>query len=188
MTLPTNIILPFQNDSLDSNDPKDVQKYLQELKFSLQSMYEDIAQAVNGSIRSNYGIGRQNWNPTLQGTTNPGSFTYTHRAGWSLRQGILVDVWGDVLWSATGGATGGLFVELPYKAALTNNMPFVGVVQPSGFAYTGGTEVVINAISDTFRGEFWNTGSGFVTARQSVVTSGRLIFHIRYIGQQNEPA
>jgi hypothetical protein len=187
LTLPTNIILPFQNDFLDTNDPKDVQKYLQELKFSLQGMYEDIAQAVNGNIRSNYAIGRQNWNPILFGTTTAGSFTYTNRSGWSLRQGLLVDAWFDIAWSAVGGAAGNLYIELPYKVALTDNMPFVGVVQSSTLAYTGGTGIVINAISDSFRGEFWNVGTGFVTARQAVVANGRLIGHIRYMGQQHEP-
>ena len=100
----------------------------------------------------------------------------------------MVDAWGDISWTGVGGATGNLFVELPYKVALTDNMPFVGVVQPSAFAYTAGTDVVINGISNTFRGEFWNTGNGVTTARQAVVASGRVIFHIRYIGQQNETA
>ena len=188
MTLPTNIILPFNTEDLNGNDPKDIQAYLKELNDSLQRMYEDISFAVNGTIRSNYAIGRQNWRPVLKGTTADGSFTYVNRAGWALRQGLMVDAWGDISWTGVGGATGNLFVELPYKVALSDNTPFVGVVQPSAFAYTGGSGMVINGISNTFRGEFWNTGTGFTTARQAVVASGRVIFHIRYIGQQNETA
>ena len=126
--------------------------------------------------------GSKQFLPTLDGST-PGTFTYTHQTGWVLRQGLMVDVWVDVEWSATGTAAGDLFVELPYKVAVSEQMPFVGIVQPSAITYTGGTEIVINAINDTYRGEFWNTGDGFTTANQSVVSSGRLIFHIRYLGQ-----
>jgi len=188
LTLPTNIILPFQTDHINSQEPRDMENYLRELNFSLERMYEDVAQGINGNIRSNFGVGRQNWIPTLKGTGTAGSFTYTHQSGWAFRQGLLVDAFFDVEWSAVGGAAGNLYIELPYKVALANNMPFVGVVQSSVLAYTGGTGIVINAISDTFRGEFWNTGSAFATANQAVTATGRLIANIRYIGQQNEPA
>ena len=68
----------------------------------------------------------------------------------------------------------------------SNNKPFVGVIQPSAFAYTGGDEVIINAIPNTFRGEFWNTGDMFATTNQAVVGTGQLIGHLRYMSQENE--
>lgn len=79
-----------------------------------------------------------------------------------------------------------MYLELPYKVAVTTEKPFVGLLQPSVFTFTGGTECVINAISDTYRGEIWNTGSAFTTANQGSVAAGHLIGHIRYIGQQDE--
>jgi len=172
---------------MNSSAEKDMPTFISEMNHALERMYEDMAQAINGNIKSNYAIGRQNWIPLLRGTTAPGTFTYVNQSGTVLRQGLINDVWFDISWTATT-ATGNIYLELPYKAALVNNLPFVGVVQPSGFAFTGGTAVVINAISNTYRGEFWNTGSAFTTARQAVTASGRLIGHIRYMGVANEPA
>lgn len=181
MTLPTNIILPSP-----TTNPEDQIKYIQELVASLQRMYEDMTDKINGNFRSDYGQEGDIWTPILKGTTADGSFTYSNQTGWALRQGIMVDAWFDISWSATGGATGNLYIELPYQVAISNGMPFVGVVQPSDFAFTGGTGIVINGIQNTFRGELWNVGSGFTTARQAVVSSGRLIGHIRYIGVEFE--
>lgn len=179
MTLPSNIILPLPNT-------EDLNTYFRELNYTLQRMYEDLSQGVNGDIQTDTNPDRASWTPILKGTTNAGSFTYTNRSGWTLRQGLVTDCWGDVTWSASGGATGNLYVELPYEVALSNQKPFVGTVQSSAITYTGGTGIVINGIPDTFRGEFWNVGSGFTTARQAVVGSGQLIFHIRYIGKSEE--
>lgn len=188
MTVPTNIIFPTHPDGLLTADPKDIERYFRELNFTLQQMYEQLAQGINGDIKADFAIQRQQWVPILKGTSTPGSFTYTNQYGWVLRQGLLVDVWFDVSWSASGGAAGNLYVELPYEVALSNGKPFVGVVQSSTLAYTGGTGIVVNAISSTYRGEFWNVGSGFTTANQAVVASGQLIGHLRYIGKQDERA
>lgn len=188
MTLPTNIIFPLRIEQISTGRPEDMESYLRELNFSLQQMYEQLAQGINGDIRADFGQGRQLWTPILKGATTAGTFTYNHQAGWSLRQGLITDVWFDVSWSSAGTAAGNLYVELPYKVALSNQKPFVGVVQSSGITYTGGTGIVINGISNTYRGEFWNTGSGFTTANQAVVASGQLIGHLRYIGQSDERA
>jgi len=186
LTIPTTIILPSPSDYTKSGQPADLDVYFKELNFTLQNMYERLAQGINGDIRSDFGDARRLWKPILKGTSTAGTFTYTHQAGWSLRQGLITDVWGDVSWSNAGTAAGNLYVELPYEVALSNNKPFVGVVQSSALTYTGGTGIVINGIQSTFRGEFWNTGSGFTTANQAVVASGQLIFHLRYIGKANE--
>ena len=102
------------------------------------------------------------------------------------RRGIIVDVWFDVLWSGVGTAANNLYLNLPYKVALSDEKPFIGVVQPSSITCTTGTEIVINAIPDTYRGEFWNTGSGVATGNQQVVASGQLIGYLTYIGQFDE--
>jgi len=188
MTVPSTIILPLHSEKVLSGEPKDLDKYIRELVFSLQTMYEQLAQGVNGDIRADFSEPGRLWTPLLKdsGDTTT-TFTYDHQVGWVQRKGINVDVWFDIKWTAASAAlTGNMYVELPYKVAVTNQKPFVGVAQPSIFTYTGGTECVINAISDTYRAEVWNCGSGFTTANQAAVTAGQLIGHIRYIGQQDE--
>lgn len=163
-----------------------VQTYMKEMTVALQDMYEDVAQNVNGDIKSDSQVQRHQWKPVLNGTTVTGTFTYTNQTGWVLRRGLITDVWFDVTWTASGAAAGNLYLELPYQVALGAQKPFVGTCQSSTLAYTVGTNIVINAIPNTFRGEFWNYGSGVVTANQAVVAAGQLIGFIRYIGNQNE--
>ena len=188
MTLPSNIIFPLHDRYLQNKNPEDLQAYMLELTYTLQRMYEDISQAVNGDLKSDFQTQRKQWIPVLDGTGTSGTFTYTNQYGVVLRQGLMVDVWFDVTWSSTGSAAGNLFLELPYEVSLANGKPFVGVVQSSGITYTGGTGIVINAIQGAYRGEFWNVGSGFTTANQSVVGSGQLIGPLRYIGKSDERA
>ncbi len=188
MTINPNIILPLHSEQILSGNPEELDRYFRELIFTLQGMYEDLAQGINGDIRADFSEPNRQWTPILKDSANSGTtFTYDHQKGWVLRQGIIVDVWFDVKWTANSGAiTGNMYVELPYKVAVTDQKPFVGVAQPSIFTYTGGTECVLNAISDTYRCEVWNTGSAFTTANQGSVAAGQLIGHIRYIGQQDE--
>lgn len=186
MTLPTTINLPSFADSYENN-LEGMQKFVQELNTALNDMYDLLATTVNGNILGNSLSPDSQWIPTLNGTGASGTFTYVHQDGWALRQGIITDVWFDIQWSASGTAAGNLYLELPYQVAVSSQKPFVGVCQSSTFAYTGGTGIVINAIPGTYRGEFWNVGSGFATANQAVVATGQLIGHIRYIGVQNEP-
>lgn len=182
MSLPSDIVLPLPGDK---KKDEDADNYLKDLIFELQGMYEMIANNVNGNIRNNVEVDGSEWIPIMKGTTSSGTFTYTNQTGWSLRRGIITDVWGDVSWNATT-ATGNLYVELPYLVAKSDNMPFVGTCQTSGFAYTAGTYLTLNAIASTFRGEFWTCGNGLTTGNQSIFSSGRVIFHIRYIGQSDD--
>ncbi len=177
MTLPTNIILPLRTDAILSGNPKDLEKYQRELIFSLQRMYEDIVQNVNGDIRE--------FTSEVFGVTTAGSGTYDHQTGWYLRQGIMVDIWFDVQWTGHTG-TGNLFLQLPYKVfnASTTDKPFVGVLQPDTVTFATGTAAVINAISDTFRGEIWEYGSGIASANIALAGTGQIIGHIRYVGTE----
>ncbi len=184
MTLPTNIIFPLRGDFSDLND---IDRYLGDLVFELQRMYEQIAQGVNGDIRGSAFTQRSEWTPLLKGTTVAGTFTYTHQIGWVLRQGLMTDIWFDVSWSASGTAAGNLFIELPYLVARSDEKPFSEVIQTSTIAYGGGNTLLsINATPNTFRGEIWSSGSGAVTANVAVAAAGQLIGHVRYIGRQNE--
>jgi hypothetical protein len=184
LTLPTNIIFPLR---ADFTKLEDIDRYLRDLVFQLQRMYEDIADEVNGNIKSNVGIQRNQWTPILKGTTVSGTFTYTHQIGWVLRQGLMRDVFFDVLWTGAGAAAGNLYIELPYIVANSEQMPFSSALQTSTISYGAGrTLLSINAIPNTFRGEIWSSGSGISTANVSVAASGRLIGHIRYLGTYDQ--
>ena len=184
MTLPITTIFPLPPEGiLDNGDG--FAKYMRELVFSLQRQYEDTAQAVNGDMRRSVDTGSTQWTPKIIDSANAGTtFTYDHQVGFVLRQGLVVDLWFDVQWTANIGAiTGSMQIDLPYKVAVTTQKPFVGVLQSSVFAYTAGTESVINAQPDTYRANVWNVGSGFTTANQGSVAAGHLIGNIRYVGQ-----
>lgn len=184
MTLPTTNIYPLVT-TFKSMD--DLNKYLRDLVFQLEDRDEQIADAINGNIRGNAFTQRENWTPILKGTVTPGTFTYTQQIGWVFRQGLFVDVWFDVIWSASGGAAGNLYVELPYKVAMSGGKPFVGVLQTATIGYGAGqTVLTVNAIPNTFRGEIWSSGSGNATANIAVAAAGQLIGHVRYIGVADE--
>jgi hypothetical protein len=179
MTLPNDIYLPKPDDF-----QRDPNKYVDNLTFQLQEMYLNIVQNVNGTLRNYADVDGSEWIPTLNGS-GAGTFTYTSQYGWVLRQGLMTDVWGDVTWSATT-ATGNLYVDLPYIVTKSSGSPFIGVCQPSNVTYTAGTMINISAIPGTYTGEFWTSGTGVATGNQAVVASGRLIFHVRYIGVTGE--
>jgi len=182
MTLPTTIILPLR---VDTKETKDVDRYLDDLVFELQNIYEDIAENVNGFIRNEADVDDTQWIPTLNGST-PGLFTYVHQYGWAIRQGIYTELFFDIEWSMTTAANN-LYIELPYKVITTNGMPFVGILQTSNIAFGAGvTNLLMNAISNTYRGEIWTMGSGIASANFSVVGSGRMMGNIKYIGQEDE--
>ena len=185
MTIPNTTQLPNPYFWIKEKNNDSVIKYLEELTYRISDVYESLAQHINGDIRLDTGNVDELWTPTLQGSTS-GTFTYDNQYGWIIRRGLMVELWFDIKWTAAGTAANNLYLELPYKVANANGKPFVGVVQPSGITVTGGTDIVINAIPNTYRGEFWNTGSAFTTANQSVVASGQLIGFLRYIGQRDE--
>ena len=184
MTLPTGQIYPTVRTirTLD-----DVDGYFRDLIFALEDRDEQLADAINGDIRGNAFVQRQKWTPVLKGTAVAGTFTYTQQIGWVLRQGLIVDVWFDIIWTANAAAAGNLYVELPYKVATSSGKPFVGVLQTATIAYGAGQSVLtVNAIPGTFRGEIWSSGSGTPTANIAVAAAGQLIGHVRYIGVADE--
>lgn len=182
MSLPTDLDLPLR---VDYQSEEDKERYLKDLVFELQGMYENITESVNGFIRNNEEVDQARWLPTLNGT-GAGTFTYDHQIGWSIRQGIFTQIYFDIKWSATT-ALNNLYVELPYRVTLSNQKPFVGVLQPSNINFgVGYTNLVINAIPNTYRGEIWTIGSGVATANLIVQASGQLIGHLTYIGIEGE--
>lgn len=187
MTIPSTTILPLHSERIQEGG-KALDQYLRELIFSLQRQYEEMAQAINGDIKRSVDEGSQKWEPLLKDSGDTTlTFIYDHQIGIVLRKGLIVDVFFDIKWTGCSGIpSGNMYIELPYKVSKSEGKPFIGVLQPSIFAYTGGTDCVINAIPDTYHGEIWNTGNGFVTANQLSTTVGHLIGNLRYVGQQTE--
>ena len=180
MSLPTNITLPLR---VDGKSEQDMDRYLRDLVYELQDMYESLTGNINGFIRNNADIDQSQWLPTLNGTV-AGTFTYTRQVGWSIRRGIYTEIFADVEWTATT-AGGNLYLELPYIVTRSNGMPFVGNVQASNVGFLG-NYLVINAIPTTYRGELFSVTSAGATANLAVPASGRLIMHTRYIGVSDE--
>lgn len=185
MTVPENWNFPLHVERFTSLKGEERERAWREMVFDLKRMYEELAYGINGNLRS-YASGSPSvWTPTLDGSTT-GTFTYDHQVGWVWRKGFYVELWYDVKWTAVGTAANNLYLQLPYEVATTAQKPFIGPVQSSGVTYTGGTNLFMNAITDTYRGEFWYAGSGVAAANQQVVASGQLSGHIRYIGKTNE--
>lgn len=174
MTLPTEIQLPLE-DNIDV-------EYMRTLIKRLEGMYEDMVQNINGDT--------VDFVPILKDTATDTTYTYTIQEGWYFRQGLLVDVWFHVTWTAiaSGTPTGNLYVQLPYEVLNSSNMPFTGCVQSSVVDFgTDLTQIVINGIPTTFRGEFYGVGSGQTMANITANTAaGTLIGHIRYVGNEFE--
>lgn len=180
MSLPSQISLPSKQDYQEEDS---LNSYDSDLRTSVEKMYEDIVESVNGNIRNHGEEDPFKWEPTLNGST-AGTFTYTSQYGWSLRQGIYVHLFFDITWSATT-ATGTIYLELPYRVVPSSGMPFVGSVQASNFSYLG-NYLVINAIPNTYRGEIWNIAPAAASSNVPVAASGRLLGHVMYIGVEDE--
>ena len=175
MTLPTDIIYPYRPEQINSEDPAQREEYMRDLIFKLTRVYQDQAQAINGD--------QQAFTPTVKGATTSGTGTYSHQIAWYLRQGLMVDVWFDVKWTAHTG-TGNIYIEMPFKSANSLQKPWVGVLQTGNWTI-GSTWPNLNVIPDTFRCEVWQSGSGVATTNQTVQGTGHLIGHVRYIGQED---
>lgn len=184
MTIPTTNLMKTRKNL---KDVKEVDNYLNELVKDIKDEYEQLVKGINGTLQASCFTQKQQWIPTLAGTTNIGAFTYTRQVGWVLRQGIMVDVWADMMWTSEGGATGSLYANLPYRVANSDQIPFQCAVHTSTFAYGAGhTSMHMLAEPNSYRGYFWGSGSGAVTAQLNVPPVGQIIYHTRYIGVQDE--
>lgn len=182
MTLPTQYLLPIPPAL---NNVENVGKYVEKLHVELQDMYQQLAQEINGNYRSDVFQGSSQWEPVLKGTTTAGTFTYGTRTGIVLRQTLLSELWFDISWTATGGAAGNLYLELPYIVSNYSDKPFSNCIQYSNITLTAGyTTVSINAIPNTYRGEIWESGSGNATQNLGIPAAGSIIGTLRYIGTE----
>lgn len=176
MTLPSDIILPLRPDQIKSGG-QDLELYIRDLINSLTDMYQDVVQVVNGALKQ--------WTPIVYGFNSAGEGVYSRQTGWYLRQGLMVDLWFDIQWIGHTGI-GALILQLPYKAAKTDNFPWMDAVFTTLPLSVGYTSTLISANSDTIQGVVLQSGSGVPFINVIISANGRLTGHMRYVGQQFE--
>lgn len=175
--LPQEIIFPLRANQIKSGDPADLELYMRDLINELTEMYTNIVNNVNGTLTQ--------WTPVVKGFAVAGLGTYTRQTGWYLRQGLIVDLWYDVAWTAHTGA-GALIMNMPFKAANTQNTPWVGGNWSDIPLTAGYTNLVMSINSDSFDGVLLQTGSGVAIANAVLPAAGRIIGHVRYVGKEFE--
>lgn len=183
MTLPITVDLPLRGQY---DDKEGIDGYIKDLVFELQTMYERIAENVNGHIRS-YADTQLNWVPKLNSATS-GTIIYTEQIGWIIRQGIFTHIFFDISWSSIGTSTGTLYLELPYKVITTAGKPFVSALQTSVINFAPFSSLFVSAISNTYNGEIYKSGANLVTETLKIETapSGRIVGTLFYIGVEDE--
>jgi hypothetical protein len=165
----------------------DPTKYLKDLVFELETMYETTTQNVNGTFRNNLDVDGSQYIPTLKGGTVEGTFTYSRQSAYVLRQGLMTDVWYDIIWSTIGGATGQLRMNLPYKSTPHLGLFFSGVAYMDNANFGAGKTYVVGAtVNGTFDLSYQSYGSLTTTGAISVYANGRVGGHVRYIGVDDE--
>lgn len=139
----------------------------------LEEMYRVIATAINGS--------QNEWTPTVDGSTT-GAGTYTTQTGYYYRQGLLVDCWWHVIWSAHTGAND-LRIALPFTIKNSADV-WVGEVIGNSLAYPGGeTQALLKGINNTKYAEVIATADGAASAKVQIANTGDLICHLRFISK-----
>jgi len=146
----------------------------------IRRMYRHLAGAINGSYYDRV--------PTVSGSGTAGSPTYTTQVGYQLRQGLLVDIWFDIEWSAIGGASGNIQLDLSYKSTKVNGNPFVSAIYGSKCWYSPNYDYLTIVLgSDSNVATIYENGAK-VTAQPLTFaragSTGAIRGHLRYIGQE----
>lgn len=197
MTLPIERIFP---PVPELENLEEATKYLQNLRVELQNSYQESTQNINGFFRNNSETDGSEWEPTIRGATNAGSPMYTYQSGWALRTGIMTEIWFNVGWSSLGGATGSLYLDLPYKVvAPTNSSPqgnvFFGPAASgghtpgtaTGLTYPVGRNYLVTVgLPGTYFAKFEAVGSGINSTPALVGTNAYVGGYLRYIGVEDE--
>lgn len=167
---------------------------LQELTdsvFDLKKKVSSLTKGLDGDIKSSYQTQKQQWTPVVKGSTTAGTANYFQQTGYAYRQGILVDIWCDIHWDNQVGATGALYVELPYRVANSGFHPFVGAVEVSNMSIPAnyGSYAIV-AIPNTYRAELWMSSIAAGTFAAPFLCTyqnfGQILFSIRYLGVDDE--
>ena len=179
MTLPLDTLLPLHSEKIKEGG-ESLNTYLRDLTTTLQRQYDDIAHTINGDTRRSVDTGSRQYTPTVSGLTTAGVGTYVHQTGWVFRQGLMIDFFFDLRWTAHTG-TGSLIVDMPYQCAEIDHFPFVGPIMAQNVVFTGYLSGV--ALPGTRSLEIVDTRSGLAFNNITVPnTDTTLRGTIRYVG------
>lgn len=182
MTLPENLILPFHLQQIRSGNPDDMARYMQDMVNELERMYRDLAENVNGQIKSSDASVYQNWTPVLEGSSTPGSFTWAsgYPSGLLKYKGNELDIWFNLRWTGTSGSPAGdLRLITPYTFRETDQASWVGVVESNLTLSSGYSWVTCEAVPNNNYINFKENGSGVNIQNLSVASTGQLKGHVR---------
>jgi len=137
MTIPDRSNLPYYSEQISSGG-KDLAEYVRELVSALNTQYNGIYQTISGSVSDDLGVGGWQYIPTVIGSTTEGVGTYVadHQTSYVMWQGIFVDAYIDIGWTAHTG-TGDLIIEMPYQCVTYDNYPFIGTVMSENLIFSG---------------------------------------------------
>lgn len=79
MSIPPSYDFPQPNNSIKDGDTQALYAYLEQQNRVLKRLYEDIAQGINGQIKSSASTNQRRWTPVLDGTSTSDTFTYDHQ-------------------------------------------------------------------------------------------------------------
>lgn len=171
------------------------EEYLEELSTRLKFYLDQLSTMSYGDYQTYFETAQELFTPIVYGADTQGTANYKFgdeylQYAWVLRRSLITDVWFDVTWDAHTGK-GDLYLQLPYIVANSNGIPFVGTIQSSTITYAGFDGLVCNAEPNTYKLNIYKTGTGATTTAVQVdseAVAGRIIGHVRYIGQDDEIA
>jgi len=185
VTIPDKSHLPYYDDKIASGG-KDLSGYMRELVGALNDQYNGLFQTVTGSISDDLGISGWQYTPIAVGSTAEGSGTYVaeHQTSYVMRQGIFVDAYVDIAWTAHTG-TGNLVIEMPYQCVAYDNYPFIGTVMSENLVFNGYLCGVMEPGTRNMSVVDVQSGGAFApVAVSNFATTLRI--HIRYPGVEVE--
>lgn len=148
--------------------PRDMVLPDNEMSGYLHTMYLRLSENINGKIRSYADNDSSIWKPVFSSS----GIIYSQQVGWIFRQGLLTDIWFDIIFTNASSASFNLI--LPYKVVRTEGNPFVGcLISPQG--------LFISAQSNSYEGLIINSSFS-----SPPLVSGRLCGYLRYLGVEGE--
>lgn len=143
------------------------------LSIEVRRMYQTFSRQISGIA--------EDFTPVAKGASAAGVGTYSIQRGIYILQGLMVDVYFDIQWSAHTG-TGNLYIELPHVSQFTD-ISYPGTVLniTGGLNYTAGyTESKLRVGSNSRKCFVLEDGDAVATQSLAVMAAARIIGHARY--------
>lgn len=183
MTLPENLLLPQhlkESTSFKTTDDK-----IRDLSFEVENMYSLLANTNNGFIKSSDEKVQQNWTPTIEGSTTPGTINYIIQSGFTQLTNNILDVWFHVSWASIGSGAGTLRLNIPYTTRKNTRSLWYGacvtdLTLPAGYSW-----YQIEAENGGSFLKFIRAGSGVSPQIATIAASKYVRGHVRCLIQDD---